>query len=169
MPHLPDTRQWHNIVFLSAISMFVPTIIAIFRQPVVFTVILINAALWSSLYHYSAETKYQSLDEIWANMVIIVAGTLMVLTLPMYPFYHWRIVLPTITGLAALYVFFFTKAYVPLGQVPQNLDEYDKWHSLWHILATVTILILVTSKFNLKVIGDSYYKIWMMTWKKATK
>lgn len=157
-----------NYTFLSALTLAVPTIIAVFNQPVVFTVILTNATLWSVLYHYSKETQYQSLDEIWANLVIIIAGTLMVLTMPMYPVYHWRIILPTILGALGVFIF-LTRGYVPLGERPSNIEEYEFWHSIWHILATLTILILVTSKYDIRTIKDSYYKIVKSTWKRTLK
>jgi predicted membrane channel-forming protein YqfA (hemolysin III family) len=140
---------------VSAGSMFLPAIVSIWTQSVVVTLVLLTAAGASTLYHSHDESSFSMYDVVGA----LAAGLLVLLMLLMhmrhYRLWHWRTGVPLLCFLGGLFVYSWRGSAV--GQVhPNHIEEYDLYHSIWHVLGTLAALFTVMTPVDLKQLNDLF-------------
>lgn len=147
----------------SSALFFVPTLLSFFRQSIVVTIVLFNAALFSTLYHFSDETEYENLDIIWASITVLMALLLMAILARRFPPWNWRVFLPFSFGLAA-FIVYFTQGQARATEGSDELDTdsntYILWHSLWHVLIGLAGTFLVWTPVNLADANISYAQLY---------
>lgn len=134
---------------------FVPTIIAFFRQSFLITIIFFNAALFSTLYHASNEENYEELDVMWANLAVLCSLIILVIVSKRYSPWNWRVLVPTIFGLGAFGLYF------GYGRAPETTNteldnEYNLFHSLWHVLISISGMFVAWQTCDLSEINSTF-------------
>jgi hypothetical protein len=140
---------------LSAGSLLLPGIISIFKQPFIVTVVIINSCLFSLLYHTSNEENYLILDSIWAVLLSLVAMAMLLTMALTYGLKNWRVISASMLSIAALLAFFI-HGYAENREDIEGNEKYVLAHTLWHILSTLAITILVTTKIDYAYLRGKY-------------
>jgi predicted membrane channel-forming protein YqfA (hemolysin III family) len=134
-------------VVASSAFFFVPALLSLFRQCIFVSVVLINAALFSTLYHVSNEKNYEDLDVFWASLAVFVALLLLAVLALDYAPWNWRIVMPLLFGVTA-FVLYFTDGQCQ-GDPCVPTQKYDLYHSLWHLFIGIAGIFLVWTPVDL--------------------
>jgi hypothetical protein len=148
-PATPGSTQLWSFVFLSALTLYIPATVSIWTQPFPITLILFASATWSSLYHYHREQEYGQLDVIWANITSLFTALMLILVSMQFGFFSKQVMWPLFVALVALFIY-DTKAFIHEGETPQDVPNYNIWHGIWHLLSSLTALLLVYHKTNYK-------------------
>ena len=154
MPH----HNFKSFVFISALSLGIPAGISIFTSPLFYSIILVSATLWSSMYHYYDEHNYRSMDEIWANLASLAALGYFILVIGKYGWLSWRTLLPLCFSIISL-IIYFSKGDIPEGKQSSDLDNYDMYHGLWHCFSTLTAISLVISPVDHREMLKTLWKL----------
>lgn len=131
--------------------MFIPALISLHTQPIIISIILLMASIFSTLYHLSDECNHATSDEIWASLTLMI---LLVMTLRLAAelgFFNWRVISIFALGITAIV------AYMTHGSrhdTSQTSHKYELWHSLWHTFAAVAATLIVMKKSSITFKSD---------------
>jgi uncharacterized membrane protein YfcA len=156
----------NGFVIASSAFLFIPTFISFFRQSLIVTIILLNSAIFSTLYHLSDEKDYETFDLIWASLAILIGLLLLAALARKYPPWNWRIFMPFALSTAAFVIYFVEGS----ASTTEDTDSshYDLWHSLWHLLIGLAGLFLVWTPVNLADANISYADLYVNLYKNST-
>jgi predicted membrane channel-forming protein YqfA (hemolysin III family) len=153
--HKKQTVMGHPWVVASSAFFFLPALISFFRQNVVVTIIFFNAALFSTLYHVHDQDQYAELDVLWASLAVLTALTLLAVIAQHYAPWNWRVILPFLLGLTA-FVLYFVGGQISETEEAEKRDDYELYHSLWHLFVGLAGLVLAWTPVNLAEANLSY-------------
>lgn len=145
-----DHCDSHTWVIASSGLFFIPAVVALFRQSLLISIILLSSALFSTLYHASTETSYAELDVFFASLALIIAVIMLLIVASRYGVLSWRFFCPFSLGLAGLIVYFVEGQFDPVR--PQASCHYDLFHSLWHLLLSIAAFILVMTPVDVSLV-----------------
>lgn len=145
-----DHSDSHTWVIASSGLFFLPGAVALFRQSLIVSIILLASALFSTLYHASTETSYAELDVFFASLALMVAVVMLLIVASRYGVLSWRFFCPFSLGLAGLIIYFVEGQFDPVQ--PKAFQHYDLFHSLWHLLLSIAAFILVLTPVDLSLV-----------------
>ena len=166
MRHLACRKNSGNkYTVASAAFLFVPTLISVYTQAMPVTLTFAFSTVFSTMYHASDEDDYETLDVIWANIAMFLALIMIGLIAIRYGIFHWRVLVPFILGAAAIFIYFFN-GYADDDENPNDLPDYDLYHSLWHVFLGLAAISIVITPVDIRDASGSY---WEMIRKKPVK
>ena len=160
-----QTVMGHPWVVASSAFFFLPAFISFFRQSAIITIIFFNAALFSTLYHIHNEDQYAELDVLWASLAVLAALTLMTVIAQHYAPWNWRILLPFILGFTG-FILYFVGGQNSSTEEAEKSDDYDLYHSLWHVFVGLAGLVIVWTPVDLSEAKVSYGELYLKIIKK---
>jgi hypothetical protein len=118
---------------------FIPPFILTLKGYHIFSIILFLAALFSTLYHESNQTRFVELDMVFASLsIFIILYLYLFICLKIYHPLSHQILLPLIFGILSLVVYF-----IKGDHHYDDLEYYSFYHSCWHMLAFISSLLVV--------------------------
>lgn len=139
-------------VVSSAATLFIPAGMSAWTQPFPITIIMFLAAFASTSYHYYYEKKFSELDVTWASITTLSTLVMLVLLSLQFGIRSKRVTIPFFLMIIAI-ILFTTKASLPDNPDDFNsVENYDVWHGIWHILTTLSAIIILRHKINYKYI-----------------
>jgi len=150
----------HPWVIASSAFFFVPTLLAFFRQSLLVTIIYFNAALFSTLYHVHDEKQYADLDVMWASLAVLISLVMLAVVALHYAPWNWRVFLPFAFGIAG-FIVYFVGGQASDTCVAEGDDDYDLFHSLWHLFVGLAGLFIVWTPVDLSEASVSYGELYM--------
>ena len=126
---------------------------SVWIQPTVVALILIFAALFSTGYHSSDESDFLTQDLIASAVAGVLVLIMFILMLKDYPIWHWRPALPLILGVTGAAIF------VSHGSVkefvdPNTVEDWEMYHSIWHVFTTLATFFVVLTKVDFNRLGN---------------
>jgi hypothetical protein len=127
----------------SAASLFLPAVISLYTQPFFVSLVLLLAALFSTLYHESDETTYATADEITALIAFLLVFVMLTLLAVKYGIFSRRVVIPFVFGAVAVGFYLFGNDQEGDGLTTRAEDIN---HSIWHIGTTLAATFIVIQR-----------------------
>lgn len=143
---------------ISSALMFIPAIISLKTQPVIFSIVLFMASIFSTLYHVSDECNHATSDEIWASLTLMLILVMSLRLSAELGFFHWRVGSIWALGIIAIV------AYMTHGcrnDTSVTSHEYEMWHSIWHTFAAAAATLVIMKKSNISFNSDDSFVTWM--------
>ena len=127
----------------SSATAALPACVAFYKQPAPVAIVLINATVFSVLYHESEEEKYDVMDQIWANLslLLIILGFVVMLRTRGV---DRRVVFTLATAVLAG-VMYALQGYREPGP---STEKYELYHSLWHIFSALAATSVVADDLD---------------------
>jgi hypothetical protein len=119
------SKVWSNIFFL------IPIGISIYYQIYLYSVLIFGVFLFSTLYHYSNETKYYKIDKSFAILLISYNLYLCYISKFIFPYFYIAIIF-VIVGLYYLYI-----------------KKIDDWQ--WHISSVIITLLCLLGHISVNL------------------
>jgi len=120
-----------NLLTLSNFTYILPFVLAIEQGFDLYSIPYLLLFIASSLYHNSCETKYCIYDQICAW------GTIITNSIVIFLIYKKKLINVIISIILALSGFYI---YLNYGKIEK--DNYEEWHSLWHLISGIGSAIL---------------------------
>ncbi len=143
---------------VSSALMFIPAIISLKTQPIIFSVVLFMAAIFSTLYHLSDEANHATSDEIWASLTLMLILVMSLRLAAELGFFHWRVVSIFAFGITAIV------AYMTHGcrnDTTVTSHEYEMWHSIWHTFAAAAATLVIIKRSDISFKSDDSFVTWI--------
>jgi hypothetical protein len=143
---------------VSSALMFIPAAISLYTQPVIISVVLLLAAIFSTLYHLSNECNHATSDEIWASLTLMILLVLSLRLSAELGFLHWRVIGVFAFGITAIV------AYMTHGSrhdTSVTSRRYELWHSIWHTLAAASATLIIMRKSDIHFKSDDSFVKWI--------
>lgn len=145
----------HPWVIASSALFFIPAVLAFFTQSLIVTIIFVNSATFSTLYHVKNEKQYADLDVVWASLAVAVALVMLAILSLHHAPWNWRVLLPVVFGVAG-FVLYFSGGQASDTCDIENDGDYDVFHSLWHLFVAMAGTTLVLTPVDLSESQLSY-------------
>jgi len=148
----------------SAASLFVPALVAVWKQPFVVSGILMAAAGISTMYHVYDESAFLMQDMIASTGAALLTLMMWLLIASRYRFTSWRVWMPAVTFSAGLVLYFLTGTSTS-DTHPNDIKNYELYHTIWHLLGSLAALAVVLTPIDLmRAQQDSLAQIGRDVW-----
>jgi hypothetical protein len=137
--------------------MFVPTILSIWYQPMLVTLLLGYIAMYNVIALTFPDSSLAGIHKIWSTIGVMLSLILLALVGLQYSIWHWRVILPFLFGFTA------TLCY-SLIQVPYVPDN-DYWEVVWYLLSSAMFTLLVLTPVHIgDAVNEKYSDIFRRVW-----
>lgn len=146
---------------LSGATLFIPSIVALYKQPFFVGFILFAAAGISTAYHAYDEQRYITEDLILATSTSILLAILLIAIGQKYGLKSYRFYVPLLLSVIAFSIFFGGGSDADLMNNVRS-ERLEVLHSFWHIMSSAAAVSIVVQDIPygdiMKPLGDLSFK-----------
>jgi len=142
----------HPATVATAAVLFVPAAVAVWTQPLLISSVLLMGATFSTLYHSLDEMHVGAYDLVGAVSVMFVMVVMWIVLAAQYSFFYWRAWVSSVLAITGLVLFLCCGSDTFTEKHPNDIENYDLYHSLWHGLTAVSTLIIVLTPIDLSLL-----------------
>jgi hypothetical protein len=154
----------------SAMLLWVPWALSLKYSTFAHSTAIGFAAFWSTMYHLSDQVAFGALDTTAAFLLSAVNVVMVLSAMNSLSFYDPRPIVASVLGAATLAVL-FSLGYATNDLSPKppqdQIPDYALYHSVWHILAALSTLSVLTMSGHFTAAWDlSVFDILRGAWKR---